>query len=144
MKKPNNKKAKVISIDSKSPDKRNTISRAAAAHPTGGRPNNVRRPGKSPRSALAIARKVLKTEADAIAALTRRLDGNFSEALTLLEDTQGRGDRYRYGQVRSDRTKDRRNAYQYRHTIAIFTPGRGRAWRHGHAGPWRYGHRTFP
>ncbi len=95
MKKPDKKKAKVISIDTRSPDTRPPDSRSNVTRPTGAsakstRPNSNIRSGKSPRSALATARKVLKTEADAIAALTRRLDGNFSEALTLLEDTEGR------------------------------------------------------
>ena len=42
------------------------------------------------RSALATAREVLRTEADAIAALIGRLDDNFARAVELLAATQGR------------------------------------------------------
>ena len=39
---------------------------------------------------LALARKVLQTEADAILALVDRVDGRFDEAVKLLRDCQGR------------------------------------------------------
>src|SRR3990172_572733 len=42
------------------------------------------------RSALATAREVLRTEADAIAALIGRLDSSFARAVELLAATQGR------------------------------------------------------
>ena len=90
---------------------------------------------------IARGRRVLATEAAAVAALEHRLDDSFARACRRSSGLHGPGRRHRHGQVRPRRQQDRRDARQHRHArrsscipaeaihgdIGMITRGRRRA-----------------
>jgi arabinose-5-phosphate isomerase len=69
---------------------------------------------------IALARKVLQTEADAILALVNRLDERFEDAIRILLDCRGLRHRDGHGQVRDHRAKDCRHPVEHRDRRRFF------------------------
>ena len=78
---------------------------------------------------LALARKVLQTEAAAILALMPRLDGRVSRAVDLLHDCKGRVILTGMGKSGHHLPENRRDICQHRHAGVLPAPCRSHPWR---------------
>ena len=92
-------------------------------------------------TALAAGRRVLRIEAEALAALAEALDERFERCVEQLAADPRPGRGHRHGQERPRRAQDRRDLRLDRHAFTLRSSGRGQSWRsrHDHRGRRRAG-----